>query len=91
MVSIQGKSLFGIAGVPKEEIELVLRVARKMKEVVNSDNKKLHLLQGKSIVNMFWEPSTRTRGSFEMAANISCRCHQLHGHKQLYPERGKLQ
>ena len=63
MVSIQGKSLLGLQGVPKEEIELVLRVARKMKEVVNSDNKKLHLLQGKS-VNMFWEPSTRTRGSF---------------------------
>ena len=68
MVSIQGKNLLGLQGVPKEEIELVLRVAKKMKEVVNSDNKKLHLLQGKSIVNMFWEPSTRTRGSFEMAA-----------------------
>lgn len=68
MVSIQGKSLLGLQGVSREEIELILRVARKMKQVVNSDNKKLPVLQGKSIVNMFWEPSTRTRGSFEMAA-----------------------
>ena len=68
MVSIQGKSLLGLQGVPKEEIELILRVAKKMKAVVNSGNKKLSLLKGKSVVNMFWEPSTRTRGSFEMAA-----------------------
>ena len=68
MVSIQGKSLLGLQGVPKEEIELILQVAKKMKAVVNSGNKKLSLLKGKSVVNMFWEPSTRTRGSFEMAA-----------------------
>lgn len=68
MASIQGKSLLGLQGVPKEEIELILRTAEKMKAVVNSDNKKLSLLKGRSICNMFWEPSTRTRGSFEMAA-----------------------
>ena len=68
MVNIQGKSLLGLQGVPREEIELILRVAKKMKAVVKSDNKKLSLLKGKSVVNMFWEPSTRTRGSFEMAA-----------------------
>ena len=68
MASIQGKSLLGLQGVPKEEIELILRVAKKMKAVVNSGDKKLSLLKGKSVVNMFWEPSTRTRGSFEMAA-----------------------
>ncbi len=68
MVSIQGKSLLGLKGMPKEEIELILRTAKKMKAVVNSSDKKLSLLKGRSIVNMFWEPSTRTRGSFEMAA-----------------------
>lgn len=68
MASIQGKSLLGLQGVPKEDIEMILRVAKKMKAVVNSDDKKLSLLKGKSVCNMFWEPSTRTRGSFEMAA-----------------------
>ena len=68
MISIKGQSLLGLQGMPKEEIELILKVARKMKMVVNSGNKTLLLLQGKSIVDLFWEPSTRTRGSFEMAA-----------------------
>ena len=54
MASIQGKSLLGLQGVPKEEIELILRVAKKMKAVVNSGDKKLSLLKGKSVVNMFW-------------------------------------
>ncbi|MCH4179567.1 MAG: aspartate carbamoyltransferase catalytic subunit [Megasphaera sp.] len=68
MISLQGKSLLGLQGVPREEIELILRVARKMKKVIDSGDKKLSLLKGKSVCNMFWEPSTRTRGSFEMAA-----------------------
>jgi len=67
MVSLQGQSLLGLQGMSKEQISLILRVAQKMKTVVNSGNKKLPLLTGKSIVNLFWEPSTRTRGSFEMA------------------------
>ena len=46
MVNIQGKSLLGLQGVPREEIELILRVAKKMKAVVKSDNKKLSLLKG---------------------------------------------
>ena len=68
MVNIKGQSLLGLQGMPKDEIELILRVAHKMKMVVNSGNKMLPLLQGKSIVDLFWEPSTRTRSSFEMAA-----------------------
>lgn len=67
-MSIKGKSLFGLEGVGKEDLELILRVAEKMKTVVNSDNKKLPLLHGKSVANMFFEPSTRTRSSFELAA-----------------------
>ncbi|MCI1821391.1 MAG: aspartate carbamoyltransferase catalytic subunit [Megasphaera sp.] len=68
MVSLKGQSLLGLQGMPKEKIDLILRVAKKMKEVVNRDDKKLPFLHGRSIVNLFWEPSTRTRGSFEMAA-----------------------
>lgn len=66
-VSMKGENLLGLQGVPKEKIELILRVAKKMKAVVNSDNKKLPLLRGKSVVNLFMEPSTRTRSSFELA------------------------
>ncbi len=68
MVTLKGQSLLGLQGMPKEQIELILRVAKKMKTVVNRDDKKLPYLHGRSIVNLFWEPSTRTRGSFEMAA-----------------------
>lgn len=69
MSLLQGKSLLGLQGATREEIELILRAAARMKAVVNSGNKKLPLLRGKSVVNMFFEPSTRTSGSFEMAAN----------------------
>lgn len=68
VTGLKGKSLLGLQGVAKENIELILHTARKMKNVVNSDNKKLPLLRGKAVVNMFLEPSTRTRGSFELAA-----------------------
>ncbi len=67
-VSLKGKSLLGLQHVSKEEIELILNVAKKMKKILVSDNKKIPVLQGKSIVNLFMEPSTRTRSSFELAA-----------------------
>ena len=59
--------LLGLQHVSKEEIELILRVAKKMKKIVLSDDKKYPLLKGKSIINLFMEPSTRTRSSFELA------------------------
>ncbi|MBF1324072.1 MAG: aspartate carbamoyltransferase, partial [Megasphaera micronuciformis] len=55
MADLKGKSLLGLQGVTKENIELILRSARKMKDIVNSGDKKLPLLHGKSVVNMFWE------------------------------------
>ncbi len=66
-VSLKGKDLLGLQHVSKEEIELILRVAKKMKKIVLSDDKKYPLLKGKSIINLFMEPSTRTRSSFELA------------------------
>ena len=47
VADLKGKSLLGLQGVTKENIELILRSARKMKDIVNSGDKKLPLLHGK--------------------------------------------
>jgi aspartate carbamoyltransferase catalytic subunit len=49
------------------EMELVLDTAREMKNIIDRDIKKVPTLRGKSIINLFFEPSTRTRTSFELA------------------------
>jgi len=51
-----------------EDIELILDTAESLKEISTRDIKKVPTLRGKSVVNFFYEPSTRTRTSFEMAA-----------------------
>ena len=57
----------GLQNAAPEEIKLILQVAKKLKKVVLSDDKKIPYLKGKSIINLFMEPSTRTRSSFELA------------------------
>jgi aspartate carbamoyltransferase catalytic subunit len=52
----------------KEEIQLVFEIANAMEEVLSREVKQVPTLRGKTIVNMFYEPSTRTRASFELAA-----------------------
>ena len=55
-----------------EEIELVFHITDAMKEVLSRPIKKVPTLRGKTVVNLFYEPSTRTRLSFELAAkNLS--------------------
>ena len=54
----------------REEIEAVLQNADVMKEVLHRDIKKVPTLRGKSIITLFYEPSTRTRVSFEHAGKI---------------------
>lgn len=49
------------------EIQLVLNTAQEMKGIIRRDIKKVPTLRGKSIINLFFEPSTRTRTSFELA------------------------
>ena len=62
-----GKNILGLENFSPEEIRLVLKTARAMKKVIRSDVKKLPNLRGRAIVNLFLEPSTRTRTSFELA------------------------
>lgn len=61
------KDLLGIRELKKEEIEEILKTASAFKDVLRRDIKKVPTLRGKTVVNLFFEPSTRTRTSFELA------------------------
>jgi aspartate carbamoyltransferase catalytic subunit len=62
------KDLLGIKELSREEINLILDTAAGFKDVLGRDIKKVPTLRGKTAVNLFFEPSTRTRTSFELAA-----------------------
>jgi len=62
------KDLLGLEYLTKEEIELILDSAKSFKEVLARPLRKVPTLRGKTVVNLFYEPSTRTRTSFELAA-----------------------
>ncbi|OFW15230.1 MAG: aspartate carbamoyltransferase [Acidobacteria bacterium RIFCSPLOWO2_12_FULL_67_14] len=65
--ALRRKDLLGIADLAPDEIALVLDTAEAMKEVGERPIKKVPALRGKTVVNLFFEPSTRTRTSFEIA------------------------
>ena len=65
--SLCEKNIIGLENFSAAEIRLVLDVAKDMKKIICGDVKKLKNLRGKAIVNLFCEPSTRTRTSFELA------------------------
>lgn len=62
------KHLLGIQHLSAEEITSILETAESMFEISTRDVKKVPTLRGKTIINLFFEPSTRTRSSFEIAA-----------------------
>jgi aspartate carbamoyltransferase catalytic subunit len=62
------KDLLGLEDLSREEIELILTTAESFKEISTREIKKVPALRGKTVVNLFYEPSTRTRVSFEVAA-----------------------
>jgi len=64
---LRHKHLLGIADLSPEEILLVLDTAEAMQEIARRPIKKVPTLRGRTIVNLFFEPSTRTRTSFEVA------------------------
>src|SRR4030043_546691 len=65
---VNRKDLLGIKELAVEEINLILDTAAGFKDVLGRDIKKVPTLRGKTAVNLFFEPSTRTRTSFELAA-----------------------
>ncbi len=62
-----GEDLIGIADLARDQIELILETAVKMQEVGGREIKKVPTLRGRTIINLFFENSTRTRSSFEIA------------------------
>jgi aspartate carbamoyltransferase catalytic subunit len=67
LTSLRRKDLLGIADLSAAEIRLILDTADAMKEVGQREIKKVPTLRGRTVVNLFFEPSTRTRTSFEIA------------------------
>ena len=67
-MSLKRKDLVSIASLTLDEITLILDTADSFKEVSGREIKKVPALRGKTVVNLFFEPSTRTRTSFELAA-----------------------
>ena len=66
-MGLSSKHLLGLYGVPKKDIQLILDTAITFREILERPIKKLPTLQGQTIVNLFYENSTRTRLSFELA------------------------
>lgn len=64
---LKSRHLLGLDGMEKQEIQLLLDTARSFREILDRPIKRVPTLQGKTVVNLFYEPSTRTRISFELA------------------------
>ncbi len=67
-MSLQGKDLLTLQELSQEDMELILSTARSLKEILSRPIKKVPTLRGKVVCTLFYEPSTRTRTSFELAA-----------------------
>ena len=66
-VSLSGRDILDLSSLSVEEYDLIMHTAKEMKKILKRDIKKVPSLRGKCIVNLFYENSTRTRTSFELA------------------------
>ena len=66
-IKISQKHFLGIQDLSIKDIHLILDEAKKFISLNKSKNKKLDILRGKTQINLFFEPSTRTQSSFELA------------------------
>jgi aspartate carbamoyltransferase catalytic subunit len=67
-MKLRSKDVLGLETMDADEIGMILDTARDMKRIVQSNMKRVNYLQGKSVLTLFYENSTRTRVSFELAA-----------------------
>ena len=67
MAEFKHKHIIALRDLSKEDIELLISTAENMREINCRDIKKVPTLRGKTIINLFYEASTRTRTSFEIA------------------------
>ena len=67
MVSFHGKDLISLAPLTRNDIEDFFLLADEMKNIILRPVKKVPTLRGKLVANLFFEPSTRTRSSFELS------------------------
>ncbi|KAB0669647.1 aspartate carbamoyltransferase catalytic subunit [Oryzomonas sagensis] len=68
MAEFKHRNIIALRDLTREDMELLLATAENMREINSRDIKKVPTLRGKTIVNLFYEASTRTRTSFEIAA-----------------------
>ncbi len=66
-MSLADRHLLGMHGLPRQDIQTILDTARSFREILERPIKKVPSLQGVTVVNLFFEGSTRTRISFELA------------------------
>ena len=76
-MSFNHDALIDIEDLSLSDIIEILNTAQAFKEVNERDIKKLPTLRGRTIINLFLEPSTRTRTSFEIAGKRLSRCNQF--------------
>lgn len=62
------KHLLSVADLSQQDVQLILQTARSFRQIFDRPVKKVPTLRGRTILNVFFEPSTRTRASFEIAA-----------------------
>jgi len=67
-MALKQKDFLGLYNVKGEDINQILTTTESMKEIFTRTVKKVPTLRGKTIVNLFFEPSTRTKSSFDLAA-----------------------
>ncbi len=67
MSRLQSRHLLGLEDVPADDLMLILKTTDSFREVIDRTIKKVPTLRGITVLNLFYEPSTRTRISFELA------------------------
>ena len=67
-MALKQKDFLGLYNVKGEDINQILTTAESMKEIFTRTVKKVPTLRGKTVINLFYEPSTRTKFSFNLAA-----------------------